>query len=197
MGSLATSFPAFGPPDIYAVIAFFATPLGRWVVIAALVAMALFTGAIYERNVQHQKDLADFDKERQAQTMANLKAVGLLDAKYRKKEQDDKVEKEKIGADYEKKLADKDAQRARDVASARAGSLRLSIPSNCPHADGSSPAQTSGLASSGDDPTRTYLPQQVTSDLFALADDADAVVAQLTACQAVIVSDRQPTKGSP
>lgn len=197
MGPSSARAAGIGPPDIQAVIAFFATPLGRWVVITALVAMALFTGAIYERNVQHQKDLADFDKERQAQTLANLKAVGLLDAKYRKKEQDDKVEKEKIGADYEKKLADKDAQRARDVASARAGSLRLSIPSNCPHADGSSATQTSGPAANGDDPARTYLPAETSASLIALADDADAIVLQLGACQAVILSDRQITKGVP
>lgn len=178
-------------------IAFFATPLGKWLIITALIAMALFTGAMYERNVQHQKDLADFDKERQAQTTANLKAVGLLDAKYRKLEQDDKADKAQIGATYDKKIADLKSQRDRDVAAAGSRALRLSIPSNCPHTDGSGPAPTGGPAASGDDPTRTYLPQQVTSDLFALADDADAIAVQLTACQAVIVSDRQPMKGSP
>lgn len=93
---------------------------------------------------------------------------------------------------YQKELQDAEDQKARDVAAARAGRIVLRIPSPCKGPDGGA---TSGVAStpgSGDGQKTAELPREVAANLFALADDANAVVRQLTECQAVILDDRKP-----
>ena len=92
-----------------------------------------------------------------------------------------------IGADYEKALQDSNDQRARDVAAARDGSIRLRVAAACP-ARGSPAAQTAASPAGSDAPGTAELPGPVAADLLGLADDADAVVRKLTACQAVAQS---------
>ena len=182
-----------------AILAFFAGPIGRWIVVAALMASAAFAAAVHERNIGYEKGMAVGQKILEEQRKANVAAVTALDLKYRNSERDHKADLDRIGADHAKEMARADARRQRDIADARSGALRLSIPSSC-NPDGSSPAQAGGPAAGGDGQARTELPSEVTASLFALADDADAVVSQLSACQAVIISDRQsfpPVKGTP
>jgi len=97
-----------------------------------------------------------------------------------------------VAANYERKLENAQAQKDRDVAAAHAGALVLRIPTPACPACGSGPGQAAAPASGGDGGTYTQLPAATTGRLFALADDADAVVLQLQACQAVVAADRAP-----
>lgn len=88
-----------------------------------------------------------------------------------------------LEADYKKEKEDAEARRIRDVAAARSGALRLRVPGTlCPAADGA----TVGAPSGSDGAASGELPGPVAADLFALVHDADQVVRQLTACQAVV-----------
>ncbi len=90
---------------------------------------------------------------------------------------------------YRKDLANVTAQKDRDIAAARSGALRLRLPASvC--ADSTAYGPPAPGAPRGDGAEGTYLPDALAADLLALANDADAVVAQLTACQQVILNDR-------
>ncbi len=95
-----------------------------------------------------------------------------------------------ISAGFEKEKANAAIQKDRDVAAARAGALSLRIHSPCKDPGGSEGSAASAPASERDGAATIELPREVTANLFALADDADEVVKQLTACQAVIKADR-------
>ena len=177
------------------------TPLGsmlaRWAAILALIASTAFAFAVHERNFQQEKDDAKYAEERKEQARVNAEAIAKLDAKYRALEAKSKADLQAIGEKHEQDLKDAKARRDRDVAAARAGALRLSIPSNCPNPDRSSMPNAGPSASLGDAEARTDLPPEITASLFAIADDADELVGQLTACQAVVEADRkilQPRK---
>ncbi len=171
-----------------AVLAFFAGPIGRWIVVAALVASALFAGGAYERSVGYKEGIDVGAKELQAQAKANAKAVVALDQKYRKQEQTQAAELAAQGVEYEKNLKVAQDIRDRDVANARSGALKLRIPSNCRSADAGKLPDTPSPSSGGNDSATIELPATVTGRLYALADDADSVVNQLSACQTVIKS---------
>lgn len=107
------------------------------------------------------------------------------------REQERKLEAElaSLMSKFRKEIANVQAQRDRDVAAARSGALRLRLPASvC--ADSLAYGPPAPGSPGGDGASGTYLPQQITSDLFSLANDADAVVAQLTACQAIVKADR-------
>lgn len=92
-----------------------------------------------------------------------------------------------IGNHYKKEFEDAEARRKADVNAARSGALRLRVPGTlCP-----SLPEVAGSAPRSDGQAGAELPRQVTEDLLNLVNDADAVVRQLTACQAVITSDRR------
>ncbi len=107
------------------------------------------------------------------------------------REQERKLEAElaSLMSKFRKEIANVQAQRDRDVAAARSGALRLRLPASvCADSLAYGPPAPGSPGSDGS--SGTYLPQQITSDLFSLANDADAVVAQLTACQAIVKADR-------
>jgi hypothetical protein len=174
-------------------LTFFASPIGRWVVVTVLILGALFTGAMYERNVQHTKDLDEFDKERKAQTDANLKAANDLNTSYRAKELADQLAKNQLGKDFDDYRRTHRARTDADRASALNGSLRLSVPSNCSSTNVSTVPSPGNAASGGNGPTRTELPAAVTADLLDLANDADDAVKQLTTCQAIVAGKPSST----
>lgn len=181
-----------------AVLAFFAGPIGRWLVVAALLASMAFAAGVHERNIGYKEGLDVSEKRLADQAKANAAAVSALDAKYRKSEQDHKAALAAVGATYEKNLAAAKTRRDRDMADARSGSLRLSIPASCAGADGSATSAAGAAPGGGNGPARTELPREVTANLLALANDADDLARQLAACQQVIQSDRSipPTKGA-
>ena len=90
----------------------------------------------------------------------------------------------KVGEQLEKDNQDLKDQNKRDVAAVRAGELRLRVANACP---GPSSAPAAGAtASERDDATTAELPREVAEDLLSLANDADEVVNQLSACQKTI-----------
>lgn len=94
-----------------------------------------------------------------------------------------------IAADYE---AQKDIQSRRTdavIADLRNRNLRLSIGATCA-SSGNAAATTAASTGSSDGATRAELSDTAAEFLIGEANRADAVVAQLTACQAVVASDR-------
>lgn len=120
---------------------------------------------------------------------ANAKILALEEAA-RKEEAARAAGLDKVAKIYEEKLADAEAQKDRDVRAARAGTLSLRIPTPCKAAGLGGTAQAAPGTGLGDGGATTELPREIAADLFALADDADKVVKQLTACQAVVREDR-------
>lgn len=97
-------------------VKFFGTPLGRWIVIVALVASALFAGGVYERNIGYQEATDKAIKQRQAEENAYLGIVaatqtafhtisGKYDALKQKAELDAKLAAEKLTAALAKQKA--------------------------------------------------------------------------------------------
>lgn len=181
-----------------AIAAFFAGPIGRWLVIAALVVAALFAGGAYERSVGYREGLDVGAKQLAEQAKANAVAVVALNTKYRNEEAAHKADVDQIGAQYAVDLAESKKQAADDVAAARRGALRLSIPAVSCNAHGSVVPDAGAGGSAGDAEARTELPNEITASLYAIADDANEVVRQLDACQAIVEADRKLTpKGTP
>ena len=174
-----------------ALLAFFAGPIGRWLVIGALLASSLFAFGLYERDIQYKKDEAGYTKERQLQAEANAAAVKALDAKYRKVEKDGQDALNTLGANYEKDISALNAIRDRDVANAKSGALRLSINARCPSPNVGSVPGAAPSPSLGDGETRVELSSADASTILAIADDADAIVSQLTTCQAILTEERK------
>ena len=171
-----------------AVLGFFNTPLGKYVAIAALVLSALFAAAVHQRGIGYEKGLAVGEKMLAEQAKANAAAVIALNRKYRAIEEANKREIDAIGASHAEKIKALQAQRDRDVRAARDGSIVLSIPSTC---GGSSSSETGTSSAGSHAEARTELPRETTANLLSLANDADEVVNQLTACQAILTADRK------
>lgn len=172
---------------IAAIEAFFGTTLGRWLVVGALVAAALFAGGVYERDIGYREGLNVGAKQLAEQAKANADAVIALNARYRADEAKQRDQMVQLGIDYANSLKQSEEQASQDVAAAKSGALKLRIPAHCPTASSvvsSPPAPSTG--SNG--PETVELPGEVTSRLYSLADDADTIVAQLSACQTVITS---------
>ncbi|MCG9052339.1 lysis protein [Laribacter hongkongensis] len=95
----------------------------------------------------------------------HAKALAAIDAQYQKNERHAQRENNRLRAQL------------------RAGTVRLSVPVAAGSCNLPADSSTSG---SRDATPRAELSAEAADDLVALADDADAVVRQLTACQAVI-----------
>ena len=96
-----------------------------------------------------------------------------------------------ISSAYQQEISNVQTQHAKDVAAVRAG-YRLrdtggsATVQPCPDPG----AQAAPSPGGRDGAAGCELSGQVTGDLYALADDADATVKQLSACQQVVRADR-------
>lgn len=90
-----------------------------------------------------------------------------------------------VDADYQRRLKEVSREKDRALAGVRAGAIRLSIPAECPGSRDSvpNPAPAPGERDGG---TRARLSDSAAQFLVSLASEADAVVEQLRACQAVL-----------
>lgn len=96
-----------------------------------------------------------------------------------------------VSAQLAKERATHEAQRTRDAAAIRDGTLRLRIAtaSICP---GGNQAGTPGTPTpGGDGPATVSLPDALARDLLDLANDADQVADALRACQSIVLNDRK------
>lgn len=95
-------------------------------------------------------------------------------------------------AQYEKDKANEVAKRDRVIADLRGGNLRLRVPvAACSQGGGSAVPGAPAGAGGRDGGASAELSGPASEFLVGLASEADAVVRQLAACQAVIAADRR------
>ena len=98
-----------------------------------------------------------------------------------------------IATNYEQELQHAENTRKADVAAARSGALRLRDPgTTAQQTCGSATGQAATGSGGRDGQAGGELSPELTEFLVSEAGRADAIVQQLGACQAVIVSDRAP-----
>lgn len=157
-------------------------PTSVWVGLAAGVAFVLAVAWVDHRG--YVRGQAYVQARWDAARAADAQALNEANERNRKLERDHDARVAAIGDDYAKQVADLEARRARDIANARAGALRLRVPNACPAAPGAGGVQAPAEGSHG--ATDGELSGAPVEDLASLAADADRNTAQLTACQQVI-----------
>lgn len=95
-----------------------------------------------------------------------------------------------VSADYQRKLQENVNAKDRVIAGLRDGSRKLFVSARCPNAGGVVSGAPAG-AGGRDGDARAELSGSAAEFLVAIASEADAVVRQLSACQAVIAADRK------
>lgn len=174
-----------------ALLAFFETRLGQYVLMAIVAISAAVAFGAYERSIGFREGIEVGAQREIDQSKANANAVIALDAKNRKDEKSHQDQVDAIGVQHDAEINGVKDQAARDVAAARAGAIKLSVPSTC-NADRSAAAKAtdSGAGEVATVP-RTELPTEVTANLLKLANDADQVVSDLNECRKILTSERK------
>jgi hypothetical protein len=123
---------------------------------------------------QHREKLQTMTDEVRATERAHVDAMAALDARYNQEMTDAKRETETLAA------------------AVRAGELRLRNRFTCPSTSASAGVPAAGTGSSVNPATASGgLRNEDAELLIRLAAEADDVVRQLTACQAIITADRR------
>lgn len=167
--------------------------MNPYVIIALIIvwSLSMFGVGKWQYSVGQEHERVEWQtKENKQLSDANAKIIA-LNAAARTREQEHAAQVNAISTQFAKDRNELIARGKRDADAARAGTLSLRIPSNCPDASGGRPAEAGAGAAGSPATATTELPRQVTEDLLDLANDADAVVIQLTSCQAILISDRQ------
>lgn len=166
--------------------------MNPYVIIGIGAAWVLSLGAVgwWQNSAGHTEERAAWQKRENTELVTANAAIKRLEEEARDTERRHAEDLNEISTGYQKELVNAKAQKDRDVAAARAGALSLRIPSPCKGADGGQAGTATTGAGGRDAAAGTELPREVTAGLFELADDADEVVRQLTACQAVVSADR-------
>lgn len=165
-----------------------------WVLLGALAAfVASVTGAFfYGQNVGAEDERVEWQARENVEiTAANRKILDLTEAA-RAQESLHAIELNAISTKYQEDLQNEKATRDRVVADLRNGSRVLRIPvtrtvETCGGEAGTASASTSGR----DGEARADIHPAAAEFLVGLASEADAVVRQLAACQAMILQDRR------
>lgn len=129
-------------------------------------------------------------RDNKALTEANAKITSLQNAA-RETEARRVAEMSTLATNYAKGFRDAEAQRLRDVAAARDGSLVLRIPASACSPGGSETSPPRPASGGSDGAATVELPRAIAADLLDLANDADQVADQLRACQSIVLSDRK------
>lgn len=161
--------------------------------IAALVGLGLLIGAYFygradgvaitERNWQAREAKIN------AEHAEKIAAAGKL---ARDAEGRHAAELAAVSADYQKKLKENRDAKDRAIADLRRTHQRLSIPAACPPPGGGGVPETRSASGGRDGEARAQLSQSAIDFLISLAAEADEVVLQLTACQAVVPRPTPP-----
>ncbi|WP_035052656.1 lysis system i-spanin subunit Rz [Andreprevotia chitinilytica] len=169
----------------------------RWLAITALV--AAFAAFFYGQGEQHEsvrRDLIDAGRDAADAKRETTNAKALADAQThaRALEHDAADQMARIGNRYQEQLRDETTRRDRLITDLRAGTLRLSVPIRTASTQCLPATTDTGPGSDG--AALAELQDAAAEFLIHLADEADRVVDQLDACQAVIVADRAVRQGS-
>lgn len=168
--------------------------LNPWVILAVVLAWGASLAGVgyWQRHDGAQAEKSSCQADKLAANAASAKALAEANAATRAEEQRSATELALVEDEAVKGQEDAEAKRRHDVAAARSGAISLRVPATCPGSGAGSAPQTSPGPGGSDGAATAELPREVTADLLALADDADAIVGQLAACQAVVKSDRAP-----
>jgi len=165
-------------------------------VLIILIVVAAIIGAIYaygdeQFGLGQKAERAEWlSRENTELTEANALIVALEEAA-REKERQHALAMAAVSAQYQEDLRDEKATRDRVVADLRSGAQRLRIElARRETAGGSGTAEGSASAGRCDGETHAELSVAASEFLVGLASEADEVVRQLTACQAVVTADR-------
>lgn len=162
-----------------------------WCIAAAIVGLALYwAGSSLVNKGKTQQQLEQARTENRELAAANARIVE-LQTEVRRKEAVYAAAVNAIQTKFQKDLKHEKTRHDSTVAALRAGTLRLRIPvASCP-AGGGSAGGAPGTGTSGRDAApRAELSEPAAEFLVGLASDADQVVHQLTACQAIVAADR-------
>lgn len=166
-------------------------------VLGAVLLMAAVVAAIYAYGQQQfglgekAERTAWLARENTALIKANARIKELED-QTRAREREHAQDMAAASAKYQEDLTHEKAAKNRAVADLRSGALRLRIPVTCPDGAGGSGSAPLGPGTAGrDGEARAELSVQASEFLVGLASEADEVVHQLTACQAVVTADRK------
>lgn len=137
----------------------------------------------------HGDDLAAMDRAHRAALAAELRAKAEREAQHAK-------DMAALDEKFTKEIEDAKRVSDRDIAAVRAGELRLrerfTCPAPGPAAGPSGGADKAGTTTGlGDDPAPGGLRQPDAEFLIRYSDEADTVVRQLSACQAIVNRDRK------
>lgn len=134
---------------------------------------------------------ACFGRDNAALTKANDRIKELED-QARAKEHEHAQAMATASSKYQEDLKHEKTAKDRAIAALRSGDLRLRIPVACPEGAGGSTTAAPGPGAIGrDGETRAELSVQASEFFVGLTNEADEVVRQLTACQAVVIADRK------
>jgi len=160
--------------------------------IAALAFVLGITGAYVKgRSDGGQLVVSEYAQRDLADERVNAAVVKGINARYRAKEQAQAQAFAAVSAGYQKRIANNEAQKRDDAAALDARTLVLRDPSS-PRVQscGGGAASAAPGAGGRDGPAGGELSLPASRFLLALANEADGVVNQLTACQAVVEADR-------
>lgn len=164
--------------------------LNPWVILAAFVALgAALTGSFfYGTSVGESKTETKWQKREIAINAESEKTLAKANARALAAERKSADDVAAISKAYQAKLLEKDHERNRAIASARASGLFVNTKRpNCGNAVPASGTGTGGR----DGETRSELSDETAEYLIAEANRADKIVDQLTACQAIVEADRR------
>lgn len=167
--------------------------MNPWIIVGFLVALAgTGTGGYFfghSHGVTGEREV--WEKRESTELQAANQKIYALEEAARVAESAHALALAAIGTKHAKEIEDARKQKERDVADARSGRIVLRYPSPCKASSGGISAPAAAAPSVRDGAETAELPREITADLFALANDADEVVRQLSACQAVIFDDRK------
>ena len=162
-----------------------------WLIFAAIIGLAMYWGAnrLIETGKTRQR-LEQAQTENAAMAAANDRIVK-LQSEVRQKEAVYAAAVNAIQTKFVKDLQHEKARHDSTVAALRSGALRLRIPvASCSQGGGSAVGTPGASAGGRDAAPRAELSEPAAEFLVGLASDADQVVHQLTACQAIVAADR-------
>lgn len=154
-----------------------------WIIKLVLLG-ALFAGGWWlgdslkqgEWDAARVKELAEFNR---AIEDANAKVLAAERASAEKASQ--------VSAKYQKKLQEKDREKAAAIADAESRGLWVNVSSGSP---GTEVSGTAACPSGSNGETRARLSEKTSRDLIALLNEADRAVEQLNACQDMLQKER-------
>ena len=174
----------------------------KWSAILALTFLALAAfnqhGAQQYKAGQQDERGAWLARDNEALRTANQR-ISTLQQKARDQERDHGLAMDGIAAKHQQDLKDVRNEKDRVIADLRTRNLRLRVPVVATTSAACSGVSSSPEAGSGtgqrDGETTAELSGPAAEFLVGLASEADDVARQLSACQAVVIADRQQQEG--